>query len=384
MNAILLGPPGVAQTLETLLVQRGVRVVTSISANLKEAQQELLSIKSQLDLVCVIANSDPASTRSVLQGLRLLTDRPIILFGVISEPTEILRLVRAGATDYINVSSDFVGELDEILAHMRGHSARPEQRGVAVAFCGASGGVGATTLAVNCALHLALAESRPRVALVDLNLSGGDTALHLGLQPQSTIMHCPVAEEDIHAMTVSKLITRHESGLSLIAAPQYLDDQGVMRPETIHQLISVLTATHDFVIIDLEDVFHREQIAAMSLADRLMVTLRIEFPSIVRTRRLLDYLANIPLENIQLCVNQMPAGSGITRERAEAVLRRPIDYLIPDEIRQATDSLNVGVPVVSEYPRTKLAKTCMQIGDDLLRQLKSRSEVNHVSESATY
>lgn len=381
MNAILLGPPNVAQTLEAILVQRGVRVVKSASARLQDARQEFLSLQEGMDLICVIADSDPNATRSTLQGLRLLTDRPIILFGVVSQPAEIMRFIRAGASDYINVATDFAAELDEIITLMRGQAARVDQRGLAAAFCAASGGVGATTLAVNCAVQLA--QTGSRVALVDLNLCGGDAALHLGLQPDSNIMHCPLSPDDVHAITVSKLLTRHDSGVNLLAAPQFLDEQSVMRPEVIHRLVGVLCATHDFVIIDMEDVFHREQLAAMTLADRLFLTFRIEFPSLVRTRRMLDYFAANQFDNVQLCANRMPTGSGISKERAESVLRRSIDYLIPEETRPATDAINVGVPVVKEYPRAKLAKTCIQMSEELQRFLKLRAEANHVSESVT-
>ncbi|PQO26456.1 hypothetical protein C5Y97_30440 [Blastopirellula marina] len=381
MNAILLGPSNVAQTLEAILVQRGIRVVKSASASLQEARQEFLLMQDAMDLICVIADSDTNSTRSTLQGLRLLTDRPIILFGVVSQPADIMRFIRAGASDYINVASDFAAELDEIISHMRGQTARIDQRGLTTAFCAASGGVGATTLAVNCATLLA--GSGARVCLVDLNLCGGDAALHLGLQPETNLMHCSTNPDDIHAITVNKLLTRHESGLNLLAAPQFLDEQSVLSPEVVHRLIGVLSATHDYVLIDMEDVFHREQLAAMSLTDRMFLTFRIEFPSLVRTRRTLDYFAANQLDNITLCANRMPTGSGISKERAESVLRRSIDYLIPEETRQATDAINVGVPVVLEYPRAKLAKTCVQISEELQRSLKQRAENSHVSEPVT-
>ncbi|WP_040351625.1 AAA family ATPase [Blastopirellula marina] len=378
MNAILLGPRSMAQSLEGILAQRGVRVAKTVSQQLSGAREELLLMQEKMDFLCIIAEQDPSVTRSTLQGLRLLTDKPIILFGAVTLPAEIMRFIRAGATDYINVAGDFTNELDEILFHMRDQSKRDVQSGEIVAFCGASGGVGVTTLAVNCGIHLA--QEGASVVLVDLNLCGGDASLHLGLQPESNILECAVSADDIHAVTVSKLLARHESGLNLLAAPQFLDGQEIMQPESVHRTIGVLAAMHDYVIIDMEDVFHREQIAALTLVDHLYAVFRIEFPSLVRTRRLLDYLSANEMNNVHLCANRMAQGSGISKERAEPVLRRSIDYLIPEETRMATDAVNVGVPAVVEYPRSKLAKACVQISGDMKRNFELKSEINHVSE----
>lgn len=379
MNAILLGPWNMAQSLKAILDQRSVRVVKTVSPQLHEAREELALMQEKMDFLCLIAEQDAGDTRSTLQGLRLLTDKPIILFGKVTKPADIMRFIRAGATDYINVASDFLNELDEILIHVQEQSKRVVKTSEVIAFCGASGGVGATTLAVNCGI--CLAKGGASVALVDLNLCGGDASLHLGLQPESNIMECAVSADDIHAATVSKLLTRHESGLNLLAAPQFLDSQTVMQPESIHRTISVLAETHDYVIVDMEDVFHREQIAALTMADLLYVTFRIEFPSLVRTRRLLDYLAANAISNTHLCANRVTPGCGITKERAESVLRHPIEFMIPEETRNASDAINVGVPAVVEYPRSKLAKSCLQISSDMKRHLELKAEINHVSES---
>ena len=54
--------------------------------------------------------------------------------------------------------------------------------GSVIAVCGARGGVGTTTVAVNLALQLTAA-TRGHVALLDLHLRQGTTALMLGVKP---------------------------------------------------------------------------------------------------------------------------------------------------------------------------------------------------------
>ena len=56
-----------------------------------------------------------------------------------------------------------------------------------MAFLGAKGGVGTTTLAANYALALQQ-ESKDDVCLVDLNTQLGDAALSLGLEPKFSLV----------------------------------------------------------------------------------------------------------------------------------------------------------------------------------------------------
>ena len=57
-----------------------------------------------------------------------------------------------------------------------------DRGGHVVAICGAQGGAGATSIAVNLALQLA-DTTKAKVALLDLHLQGGETAVLLGVQP---------------------------------------------------------------------------------------------------------------------------------------------------------------------------------------------------------
>src|SRR5262249_24607632 len=54
--------------------------------------------------------------------------------------------------------------------------------GHVVSICGAQGGVGATSIAINLALQLA-ETTKAKVALLDLHLQGGETAVMLGVRP---------------------------------------------------------------------------------------------------------------------------------------------------------------------------------------------------------
>src|SRR5437016_5660103 len=95
-------------------------------------------------------------------------------------------LLRAGVTDYV------VKPLTpEILARSLHLSANPDAGGMIsqklgkmIAFVGARGGVGATSLASNLAWYLSDRQSR-RIVLVDFDLQNGSCALALNVKPAS-------------------------------------------------------------------------------------------------------------------------------------------------------------------------------------------------------
>src|SRR4029453_18443192 len=85
-----------------------------------------------------------------------------------------------------------------------------------LAFFGAKGGAGTTTLAVNCAVELARLTKRSTV-VVDLKRALGEVALFLGIRPRFTVLD---AIDNLHRLDrafMKELVTKHKSGLDLLA-----------------------------------------------------------------------------------------------------------------------------------------------------------------------
>ena len=104
--------------------------------------------------------------------------------------------------------------------------------GKLLAFMGAKGGTGVTTLACNFAVALAQ-EPGENTLLIDLDLPLGDAALNLGIVAEfSTIDALQVADR-LDGSLLSQLLVKHSSGLSVLAAPgKFLQDQVQHEPLT--------------------------------------------------------------------------------------------------------------------------------------------------------
>jgi len=98
------------------------------------------------------------------------------------DPGIMLGAMRAGVTEAIPEPVS-AGELRAAVDRLTDVDAMPGGRGRTLAFVGAKGGVGNTTLAINVAAVLA-AGKRASVLMVDLHITGhGDAALFLGVEP---------------------------------------------------------------------------------------------------------------------------------------------------------------------------------------------------------
>ena len=91
-----------------------------------------------------------------------------------------------------------------------------ERAGQVVAFVGAKGGVGTTTLAVNTAAALAKTAGSPPL-LIDLHVARGDAALLMGAEPRFSVLD---AFENLHKVDetfLSGLVEKSQCGAHVLA-----------------------------------------------------------------------------------------------------------------------------------------------------------------------
>ena len=95
---------------------------------------------------------------------------------------------------------------------------RPVALGQVIAFYGAKGGVGTTTLPINAAIALQQAPAQG-VVLVDANLQFGDHRVFLDLANDRRSIVDAVTAPAIDADLLRQIVFHHESGIDLLLAP---------------------------------------------------------------------------------------------------------------------------------------------------------------------
>lgn len=377
MKAVILGPCAVAETLAPVVQQRGVTVVDRIDNDLPAIRSYFEQNSTQCDLLLVVARDDLQETRSVICGLQILMSKPILVFGVARSASDVIQTIRSGAADFIEMSGDFLHDLEDSLKRLFDAEVLTKRSGQVISVVSAVGGAGQTAVATNLSTVLA-ANKRRSTVLVDLNLTGGDAAEQLGITPRQTVADCPRYADEIHTVTVSSLLEQHASGLKLIAGPSYLGDHSLLSSESVKALVANLAQLHEFVVLDVEDAFHQEQFAALECSDMVIVVTRLDFPCLLRTKRLMDHLKNRDLNGLMVVANNYIKGISIPEAKFESVMKRRLNVVIPHEPASVLNGVNMGEPAVLEFPRSKFSQAITKLADTILSAAPTREMEVHV------
>jgi pilus assembly protein CpaE len=200
-------------------------------------------------------------------------------------------LLHAGVTDYIvkPLTPQLIARALNQRASTREISPIHKKLGTVTALIGARGGVGATTLAVNLAWHLANRHSR-RVALVDLDLHNGDSALAFNIKPTPGLREALINPTRIDSTLLERVMTPVGDHLFVLSSEEPLRDDLEITAEAVDTLVGALREQFHYIIIDVPRIPATPYWQALDTADfRIIVgdqTLR-SVRDIVRLRGVL-------------------------------------------------------------------------------------------------
>lgn len=278
----------------------------------------------------------------------------------------ILRAVRAGAQEFLvrPVSKNELSAAIQRIARQRAFAAAgPAVMGKLITMFGSKGGRGTTVIALNLAIALAKSSGAPVVA-VDLDLQAGDLSLLLSLKPSYTIYDAVSNIERVDALFLKSLLCDHPSGVSLLAAPQRIEESDRILPLQISQLLSLLKASFPYVVVDTAPTYDERNLAALDAADELLLVTAPDFSSLYHTQRCLDLfdrLAYSP-EKVKILLSRCPSAPGKATKMARDVLKRAILWEFPEDEAVMT-SLIAGEPLVRSGKPSALAARFMALAE---------------------
>ncbi len=178
-------------------------------------------------------------------------------------------LLHAGVADYVvkPLNSQVLAKaLTSGRAHTGDASLIHKKLGTLVAFVGARGGVGTTTLAVNTAWYLANRQSR-RVALVDLDLQNGDCALALDIKPTSGLREALANPLRIDNTLLERVMTAVGERLFVLSSEEPLSEDLHFTAVAVETLVSALREQFHYVIVDVPRIPASPYRRALDMAD---------------------------------------------------------------------------------------------------------------------
>jgi pilus assembly protein CpaE len=182
-------------------------------------------------------------------------------------PLQPLQLIRAITTLYSDPSAPFVGRQ--------------------IAFCGAKGGVGASTIAHNFA-HSIAERLGAAAVLVDLDLPFGTAGLNFNQDPLQGVADALKEPDRLDPVLMDRMMARCGERLSLFAAPASLDDDYDLSPEAFEEVAQKVRGATPFVVLDLPHAWTAWKRRMLIASDDLVIVATPDLASLRNAKNIVD------------------------------------------------------------------------------------------------
>jgi pilus assembly protein CpaE len=303
---------------------------------------------------------------------------------VIDQPSsELMRLaLRSGVDDAVGllqVRSELPGAVSELACRLEkelaasaaaAHAehqragATGAPRGQVTSVFSPKGGVGKSVVAVNLAVALAQQSGEP-VAILDLDLQFGDVAVMMRLQPLHTFTDAMSAGDLLDATLLRSFLARHEkSGVYVLGAPTSPSEADRVDPASMLRVLELLKGMFGHVVVDTPPHLSEVVLQAIAESDVVAFVVAMDVPSVKNARLGLQAfeLLGLPLEKAVLVLNRADSKVHLAPHDVERALELKIDLSLPSEA-VVPQSVNQGVPLLIEYPRSRFAAQVAQLAE---------------------
>jgi pilus assembly protein CpaE len=336
-----------------LSAQEGARVL----AGGDDAEQVYTEIERLRPSAAIVAlGSVPENELRVVERIaRECPQVSVICASHDSSPDLILRSLRAGAREFLRLPvrpEEFKTVYARIAEFCAVQPEAPKKRGRVLSVFSSKGGTGTTFIATN----LAAALNAPTV-LMDLNLQAGDLGLFLGVEPKFSIADLVENRERVDDSLLRSYLAPHSENLSLLAAPREADSADDIEPEHIYQVLEILRERHDYVVVDPQHTFDAITLAALDQSDEILLVLTLDIPAIRSTQRALQIFDRLgyPRHKIHIVVNRFSKQIDLDLRQVERFLGERVMGYVQSDYRTAVNSINLGQPLVTADPASKIA-----------------------------
>lgn len=356
-----------------MLERQGYTIIAANSGNsgLERAAQE------QPDLIILDIMMPDMNGYDVARRLRMDSSTahiPIIMFTAKTMVEEKVAGFEAGADDYLTKPThpaELASRIKALLGRRseRTSAAAPSQaqHGKIVAFLGAKGGVGTTTLAMNCAIVIAQILKDSSVILAELRPGQGNIGL---------LMDHPHAEGltnllsrgagGITPRAIEAELLAHRAGLrALSASPHPTSYDAELTPDTAELLVRNTATLGDLLIADLGSGLDERAGQLSALADQVILTVEPTRVALVLAHEMIDNLRDLGIGPTRLgvvLVNRTPSGLSTSWRTAQEQLGIELLGIIPPAPELAYQAAESGTPLIL-IPSAAASTLAVQLRD---------------------
>jgi pilus assembly protein CpaE len=138
----------------------------------------------------------------------------------------------------------------------------------------------------------------------------------------------------------------------VLASPKRFEDAELLGVDEVQFTLNLLKHQFEYLVFDLPHDFSATTIAALDVADRIVLLLTPELSSVRCASIALEVFEklNYAPEKIKLLLNWTFSGKGLARSEIEKAIKRKIDIVLPNVGDALVASLTYGKPPVFQDP----------------------------------
>jgi pilus assembly protein CpaE len=211
----------------------------------------------------------------------------VMVIGQINDIALYRELIRHGISEYL-VAPVSPAQFIEALASLC-DAAGGGQSGSIIAFVGAKGGVGSSTVCHNAAWAMSEA-LKTDVIVADLDLAFGTVGLDFNQEAMQGMAEALQAPERLDEAVLDRLLTRCSQHLSILAAPVALDRDYDISAGACRGVIEALRHHAPFAAVDLPHAWTPWLKQVLLQADDIVITAAPDLANLRNARNLIDVL----------------------------------------------------------------------------------------------
>lgn len=387
----------VAETRENIrkLLQFDAQV-EAVGAARTGAEAVELAIESQPDVVLMDINMPDMDGISATEAIRKKVPfTQIIILSVQGDPNYMRRAMLAGARDFLTKPID-VDELSAAIkraGRVAGNEKEklsttafatsgggrpgsgtllPGDQGHVVTIFSPKGGTGKTSITAN--LAVAIRRLGNAVAAIDGNLQFGDLSFFFNQQAKNSVADLATRSEELDREVVSEVMIRHEgSGVHILAAPMRPEYADAVSSEQFAEVVRYISRMFPYTLVDTGSLLNDLTLAALDVADLVILMMTQDIPSIKNARLFLDLADGLGISRnqIMMVMNRYDKRRSITPERVKDNFKKDIDAIIPLDEKLVVPAMDRGEPFLLRNSTSPTAKAVSDLAELVITKLKA-------------
>jgi len=331
--------------------------IRTVTATVIAESIEQSARRPELDAAAVVVvdlDSKRRESLVALQGLtnRIATRTPVIVLTDAFDDALARWFLQIRVADFLRKPVEAKEVIRACVRALRAGTDLPNEGGQIISFLAASGGVGATTLAIEAAMLFMRESKEPdTTCLVDLDFQNSACADFLDLEPRLELEEIGPHPERLDLQLLEVMLSRHaSSGLALLAAKGKPGERKSLDASVVLRLLDLVSSRFQNVVIDLPRSWDAWTDQVLLGSNRVYVVTDMTVPGLRFGRRMAlaigSRLADVkPRVIVNRFEQQLLFGTGLRRADVERALEGLLEGTVSNNYKLVREAIDRGLPL---------------------------------------